>query len=152
MVYLSSTFTKYGFLKSHEKLEMCFTLGVDTNFSIIITKIPKVGGAVNHARIPRHLLRKGDCECGVPFCEREHLEANFSFWNYLSFSTNCLSSVLEKTLKKSCCLADIRSIFVKFGYKVGNITKPKSMYLILYFYHLPRGIASTLKTLLKGAA
>ena len=87
MVYLSSTFTKYGFLKSHEKLEMCFTLGVNTNFSIIITRIPKVGGAVNHVRIPRHLLRKGDCECGVPFCEREHLETNLE----LSFVLDKLS-------------------------------------------------------------
>ena len=28
---------------------MCFTLGVDTNFSTIIIRIPKAGGAVNHA-------------------------------------------------------------------------------------------------------
>lgn len=66
---------------------MCFTLSVDTNFSTIITRIPKVGGAVNHARIPRHLLRKGDCECGVPFCEREHLETNLE----LSFVLDKLS-------------------------------------------------------------
>ena len=79
---------------------MCFTLGVDTSFSIIITRIPKVGGAVNQVRIPRHLLRKGDCECGVPFCEREHLETNFSWLSRFGIIFRSRQIVSQVFLKK----------------------------------------------------
>lgn len=79
---------------------MCFTLGVDTNFSTIIIRIPKAGGAVNHARIPRHLLRKGDCECGVPFCEREHLETNFSWKSLFGIIFRSRQIVSQAFLKK----------------------------------------------------
>ena len=64
---LLPTFRKYGLLKSYEELGMCFTLGVDTNLLIIINRIPTLEGAANPAKIPRHLLRKGYWECGVPF-------------------------------------------------------------------------------------
>ena len=51
---------------------MCFTLGVDTNLLIIINRIPTLEGAANPAKIPRHLLRKGYWECGVPFHSNEN--------------------------------------------------------------------------------